>query len=270
MPVRVPSTADVSRPYSVRALFVAYGVLAYALFLGTFLYFIGFLTGALVPKDIDDGPVVPLLEALLVNGGILGVFAAQHTIMARPAFKERWTRILPAPIERSTFVLIASGIVIVLCWQWRPLPASVWQVDHPIGRSLLWAISAAGWATVLLSTFLIDHRDLFGLRQVILAWRGQSYRHRTFTTRGLYRHVRHPLMLGFLIAFWSTPDMTQGHLLFALLTTGYVLVGVRIEERTLAQILGADYLRYREVTPRLIPRIGRRPGSAGSTMTPHS
>lgn len=248
-----PSTIDASRPKWVRALFVIYGLMAYGMFLGTFLYFIGFLSGAVVPKGINDGTVVPLGEALLVNAGILGLFAVQHTVMARIAFKRWWTRFVPTPIERATFVAITCGIVATLCWQWRPLPGLVWEVDGIAARTVLWLIAATGWTTVLLSTFWIDHFDLFGLRQVFRAWHGRAHGHHPFTTRGLYRHVRHPLMLGFLIAFWATPSMSQGQLLFALLCTGYILLGVRIEERTLVQILGRDYVRYQQSTPMLIP-----------------
>ncbi len=236
-----------------RHLIFGYGLVAYGFFLAAFLYAIGFLTVGLVPKSIDTGPAVPLWEAILVNSLLLGAFAVQHTIMARPAFKRWWTQIIPPAMERSTFVLAASLLLLLLFWQWRPIPGMLWQVEHPVGWTLLTGISLLGWATVLYTSFLIDHFDLFGLRQVFLNWRGQPYTHPRFIERSLYRVIRHPLMAGFLVAFWFTPTMTYGHLLFAGLTTAYIFIGVAFEERDLVRALGPQYLDYRARTPMLCP-----------------
>jgi protein-S-isoprenylcysteine O-methyltransferase Ste14 len=236
-----------------RILYLGYGFAAYAVFLVTILYAIGFVGNLVVPKSIDSGPAAPLGEAILVNGLLLGLFAVQHTIMARREFKQWWTTVIPQPIERSTFVLVAGSLLLLLFWQWRPLPGVVWHVESAVGRAVLMAVCFAGWGTVLASSFLIDHFDLFGVRQVVLYARGREYTQRPFVVRGLYRWVRHPLMLGFLIAFWSAPTMTVGRLLFALLTTGYILIGTRLEERELLHGLGDDYRRYQETTPGLLP-----------------
>jgi protein-S-isoprenylcysteine O-methyltransferase Ste14 len=241
-----------------RAAALLYGVAAYALFLVAFLYAIGFLAGFGVPKAINDGPAGPAGTAVLVNVLLLGLFAVQHTIMARPAFKDWWTKFVPRPIERSTFVLAASGCLLLLFWLWRPLPGVVWRVDNVAGRLLLVALSMAGWGLVLYSSFLIDHFDLFGLRQVVLHARRMEYHHHPFVERSLYRFIRHPLMAGFIIAFWATPDMTAGHLLFAGVSTAYILFGITIEERDLGKFLGDDYAAYRRRTPMLIPRPGRQ------------
>lgn len=241
-----------------KGLFLAYAGVVYGFFLGTFLYAMGFVSNLVVPKSIDSGPAAPLWEALLINGALLLAFAVQHTIMARASFKRWWTQYVPKPIERSTFVLVASALLALLMWQWRSLPALVWEFEADWARVLLTVISLAGWALVLYSSFLIDHFDLFGLRQVWLYARGRAYTAHPFVERSVYKHVRHPLMLGFLIAFWSTPAMSVGHLFFAVLITVYVLVGVRIEERDLVRYLGDAYVRYRERTPSLIPRLWRR------------
>jgi len=238
-----------------RSLVFAYGVLVYGVFLVTFLYAIGFVGNWIVPKSIDTGSSVSLGEAICVNVLLLALFAIQHTIMARPAFKLRWARILPQPIERSTFVLLASLLLGLAFWQWRPIPETVWQVDAPAGRVILNALSLMGWIIVLYGSFLIDHFDLFGLRQVFLYLRGKPYSHPPLKMVSLYRFVRHPLMLGFLIAFWATPSMTQGHLLFAVVTTAYIFFGIQIEERDLQKILGDDYRRYREETSMIVPML---------------
>jgi protein-S-isoprenylcysteine O-methyltransferase Ste14 len=237
-----------------RTLAFAYGLVAYVVFLGTFLYAIGFVENMLVPRSIDfGGEVAPTSTAILINVALLSLFAIQHSIMARPAFKKVWTTIVPRPIERSTYVLIASLILLLLFWQWRPMPAFVWHAEAPWLRSLLIGISFFGWAIVLLATFLIDHFDLFGLRQVWLHLQGRQYTHHPFAERSLYKIVRHPLMLGFIIAFWFTPDMTQGHLLFAGMTTAYILVAIQIEEHDLMRFLGDDYRRYRLRTSMIVP-----------------
>jgi len=245
-----------SRGLLARSLFLVYGVLVYALFLGTFLYVIGFVSGVLVPKDINTGAVGPTWVALAVNGAFLGAFALQHMIMARPAFKRAWTRVVPAAAERSTFVLAASSILIGMVLHWRPLPGVVWHVDGAAAW-VLHALSAAGWATVLYATFLIDHFELFGLRQSVAAFQGREPREPKFVERSLYRVVRHPLMTGFIVAFWATPHMTWGHLFFAVMTSGYAILGTLIEERDLVARHGASYLDYRRRVRAFVP-IPRR------------
>lgn len=249
---RAPTPAASGASRARRAATGAAGGLVYLLFLATFLTVMGFVTGLVVPRTIDGGRAAALGTALAVNGGLLGLFALQHTIMARISFKRRWTRIVPVELERSTFVLVTCAILWLLVWQWRALPAVVWHVEGP-AAALLWAVGALGWGTVLYATFLIDHFELFGLRQTLSFALGRPHRPARFQERSLYKLVRHPLMLGFLLAFWSTPHMSQGHLLFALLVTGYILFGVAIEERTLVALHGADYLDYRRRVPKLLP-----------------
>lgn len=236
-----------------RTAILVYGIIAYLAFFITILYAIGFLTGFVVPKDINGGVETALSSAILINVILLSLFAIQHTIMARPAFKQWWTRVIPEPAERSTFVLAASLLLLLLFWQWRPLPAPVWEVENVAGRTILTAIALLGWGIVFYSSFLIDHFDLFGLRQSWLYFKGKPYTHHPFTARSLYKYLRHPLMLGFLLAFWSTPEMTQGHLLFAVVTTGYIFFGIYIEERDLLAHLGEDYATYRETTSMIVP-----------------
>jgi protein-S-isoprenylcysteine O-methyltransferase Ste14 len=236
-----------------RIMVMAYGICAYAAFLAAFLYLVGFLTGLAVPKSINSGTSSPLGVAVVVNLGLLAAFAVQHSIMARPWFKTWWTRFVPRPVERSTFVLATSVILAMLFWQWRPLPVVVWQVTNPVGQGLLICLFFSGIAVVLFSSFLIDHFDLFGLRQTYLYFRGREYRHPPFMVRSLYKHIRHPLMAGFLIAVWSSPMMTLGHLFFAAGITAYVFLGIALEERDLRRILGEDYERYRERTPMILP-----------------
>jgi protein-S-isoprenylcysteine O-methyltransferase Ste14 len=233
-----------------------YGALSYVCFLATFLYAVGFVGGFGVPRTIDGAMTEPLGSALAVDVLLLAAFALQHSVMARPAFKRWWTRIVPEPAERSTYVLASSLALLLLFWQWQPIGGVVWQVDHPLGRAALYGLFAAGWLTVLVTTFLINHFDLFGLRQVWLHLRGESYRPLGFVTPGPYRHVRHPLYVGWLLAFWATPTMTAAHLLFAVMTTAYILIAIRLEERDLGRIHGARYAEYRRSVPMLIPRLG--------------
>lgn len=240
-----------------RMLVLLYGIIAYAIFFLTFLYLIGFLGNAIVPKSIDSGPATATALAVLINVLLMSLFGIQHSVMARPAFKKRWTRVVPAPIERSTFVLLASLILVLLYWQWRPLTQVVWDVQAVWGQYLIWGLFAAGFLLVLLSTFVIDHFDLFGLRQVLLNMRREAYTHPGFKVTYFYRFVRHPLYSGFLLAFWATPHMTLGHLLFSVATTGYIFIGVFLEERDLAAHHGSTFEQYRREVPMIVPVPGR-------------
>lgn len=237
---------------------VLYGGVAYTLFLGTILYAIAFVGGLPIPKTIDSGAPSPLPLALIVNTALLGLFAVQHSVMARPAFKRWWKAIVPDSVERSTYVIFSSLALVLLFWQWRPMPQPIWSVTGPIGVVVLQVVFWAGWALVFLSTFLINHFELFGLRQVWCRLTGRTLPPPAFRTPSLYRHVRHPLYLGFLLAFWSTPVMTMGHLLFAAATTGYILIAIQLEERDMITVFGDRYRRYREQVSMLIPLPWRR------------
>jgi protein-S-isoprenylcysteine O-methyltransferase Ste14 len=239
----------------VRFATLAYGGMVYLFFFVTFCYAMGFTANFIVPKSIDSGAVVPLAEALIVNTLLLGLFAVQHSVMARPAFKAAWTKIVPKPVERSTFVLFATVILALLMWQWRPMPAPVWNVESPLWSAVLWALCAAGFGLVLLSTFLINHFELFGLTQVWRRFSGATAKDTPFVTPLVYKHIRHPLYLGFIIAFWATPQMSMGHLLFAVMTTGYIFVGIFFEERDLIAHFGERYRKYQQDVGMIIPKL---------------
>ena len=237
---------------------VVYGLFCYLVFLASFLYAIGFIGNIVVPKAIDSSPSVSMPEALVINLILLGLFAMQHSVMARPGFKAVWTRLVPRVAERSTYVLISSLLLGLICWKWQAIPAVVWDVSSPILKTLLVALFASGWLILLLSTFMINHFDLFGLRQVFLRLRGLDYTPLNFTERALYKFVRHPIYLGFVIAFWATPHMSVGHLLFSIGTTGYILVGIFFEERDLMKSHGTEYGAYRARVPMLLPTVAKR------------
>ena len=245
------------------ALAFLYGVASYAIFLAVFLYAIAFVGNFPGPKTVDVGEQTGVFQAVLIDVVLLGLFAVQHSVMARPAFKRWWTRIVPRSIERSTYVLFASLILALLFWQWRPIEGTIWNVTDPAARTLLHVMFALGWVIVLLATFMINHFDLFGLRQVWLRVRGMDYTEVQFVTRGFYNFVRHPIMLGFLIAFWATPTMTVGHLLFSIATTGYIFIGIWFEERDLARAHGHSFAHYRRSVSMIVPM----PKKSGKTST---
>jgi methanethiol S-methyltransferase len=240
-----------------RAVMFLYGLVCYAIFLGTFLYAIGFVSNVIVPTSLDAVPTAPLGHALLVNTLLLGLFAVQHSGMARQGFKRAWTRVVPPPVERSTYVLFASVALLLMFWLWEPMGGVMWQVENETARLVLLAISLAGWGIVLLSTFLINHFDLFGLRQVTLPLLGRPYEPLGFRTPALYNYVRHPIYLGFIIAFWAAPTMTGAHLLFAVATTMYILIAIQLEERDLVAHYGPTYKTYRQRVSMLVPRPPR-------------
>jgi protein-S-isoprenylcysteine O-methyltransferase Ste14 len=244
----------------MRVAALVYGLICYLLFFASFLYLVGFVGGFVVPKSLYSGTGGATGGAVLVDVALVLLFGLQHSIMARPAFKAAWTRIVPQPIERSTFVLATSLILFVMYWLWQPLPGVVWSIGNPTVVAVLWAAFAAGWLLVLLSTFVIDHFDLFGLTQVWVYFRGRPYEHPKFEEKAFYKFVRHPLMLGFLVAFWAAPTMTQGRLLFTAAMTAYILIAIRIEERDLVRFHGAAYEDYRHRVSMLNPFRRRQAG----------
>ena len=241
-----------------RILFLFYGVVCYLAFLGTILYAIGFVGNIIVPKTIDSKPGTSLVNAIVVDASLLLLFALQHSIMARPAFKKWWTRIIPEELERSTYVLLASVCLMLLMWQWQPIGGIVWSTGNVVIKNILLIVYLIGWLLVFVSTFLINHFDLFGLRQVWFYFRGRAYTHLKFRVPLFYRVVRHPLYLGFLIAFWSAPVMTAAHLLFAVLTTGYIFTAIQLEEKDLVQLFGERYRNYKRWVPMIIPFSKRK------------
>lgn len=244
-----------------RILAVLYGAAGYLAAVVTIAYAVGFVGDIAVPKTIDGGlgPAAagPLGQALLVDIGLLALFAIQHSGMARRGFKRIWTRVVPPPVERSTYVWFSSGVLALLYWQWQPLPQRVWDVDADAGRAVLWALFGLGWLLAFISIHLIDSRELFGLRQVHAFLKRRPPEPVPFKTPQLYRLVRHPLYIGLLLAFWATPGMSLGHLLFAAMTTGYILVAVQLEERDLVNAFGEDYRRYQQRVPQFLPRLHR-------------
>lgn len=249
-----------------RLLVLAYGVLTYVLFLGVFLYAVGFLGNFIVPKSVDSGAPESMSIALLVDLGLLGLFAIQHSVMARPTFKRWWTKFVPTSIERSTYMMASNACLIALFIWWQPITVPVWDVQNSIGRAACWAVFAGGYALVLYVTFLINHFDLFGLRQVWLRFRNREHVPVGFVQPAVYKLVRHPLYVGWMIGFWATPTMSLGHLLFAAVNTLYMLIAIQFEERNLAAEHGAKYLAYRRRTPMLIP-IRRREFATSEPVT---
>jgi methanethiol S-methyltransferase len=241
-----------------RLLVLLFGAASYAVFFATFLYAFGFIGNVIVPKSIDSEPASSFTTALLVDAGLLALFALQHSIMARQWFKRMWTRIIPEPAERSAYVLFSSAALILLFWQWQPLGGIIWNIEGGAAQAVIYAFFAAGWLIVLLSTFMINHFDLFGLRQVWLYFRGRPYTPLQFRTPFFYKFVRHPLYFGWLLAFWFTPVMTAAHLFFAVMTTAYILIAIRFEECDLVSQHGDSYRSYRDRVPMILP-VGSRP-----------
>ncbi len=241
-----------------RFLALVYGVAVYLLFAATFLYLVGFIAGVPGLKTVDSGAAGGAWLATLVDLPLLALFGVQHSVMARRGFKEWWTKIVPHPVERSTYVLATNLVIALFIWQWRPIPGLIWSVDDRIAQYLLLGLAGIGWGTALLATFLINHFELFGLQQVFNHWRGRSVEPPSFSTPMLYRFVRHPLYLGFILGFWATPYMSVGHLMFAIVMTGYIFIGIFFEERDLVARFGDEYRRYRQRVPMILPFPARR------------
>ena len=259
MSITMQTGPNAARPaiasFATRLLTLCYGGIAYLIFFGTFLYAIGFVSRFIVPKTVDSGAASSPMTALLVNLVLMSIFAVQHSGMARQGFKKLFARFASPAIERSTYVLLASLSLILLFWQWRPMPMMVWNIEDPVLAGIATAGGFVGWLIVLYSTFLISHFELFGLTQVVSHFAGRVAQPIKFKTPGLYRVIRHPIYLGFIIAFWCTPTMTLGHLLFAAVTTAYIFVGIYLEERDLVSMFGDQYRRYRDKVAMLVPGI---------------
>lgn len=240
-----------------RYLQLALGIAAYLLFFATFLYLIGFVGGIVVPRTVDNGPAVPVALAALIDVALIALFGVQHSVMARPGFKAAWTRIVPPALERSAYVVAASLALIVLMLSWQPIPAVIWSVETPWAVALLWGLFALGWAMVMVSTFLINHFELFGLHQLWRHVRAEPAPAASFREPFLYRWMRHPLYSGFILAFWATPVMTAGHALLAAGMTAYILIAIRYEERDLIAAIGKPYAEYRKRVGMLVPDFGR-------------
>ncbi|MBI5762609.1 MAG: isoprenylcysteine carboxylmethyltransferase family protein [Planctomycetes bacterium] len=241
-----------------RAIYFAYGTVCYVMFLAVFVYAVGFLGNAVVPRTINTGPSASLGMALAIDLALIALFGAQHSIMARPTFKRWWTKIVPQPIERSTYVFATNIVLALLFWQWRPMTGIVWNIESGPIRNAVWGLFIFGWALVFVSTLLLNHFELFGMRQVTLYLLGRPHTHLPFKVPMFYRHVRHPLYVGWIATFWATPTMTAGHLLFSAAMTVYILIAIRLEERNLLEIHGSDYASYRKRVPMLIPLPIRR------------
>jgi len=250
-----------------RIVVFSYGVACYGVFLVTLLYAIGFLGNFGVPKSIDSRPEGSVAVALAIDAGLLALFALQHSVMARPWFKRMWTRFVPEPAERSTYVLFSSVAMLLMFWQWRAIGGVLWHVDG-VAQAMIYALYGLGLGIVLLSTFLISHFDLFGLRQVYLYLVGRKYTHLQFRTPALYKHVRHPLYVGWLLTFWAAPIMTVAHLFFAIMTTAYILVAIRFEESDLIAVHGEKYKQYRKQVPMLVPALGAKAAAQKSEVPP--
>ncbi len=236
-----------------RVISFLYGIIGHVGFLLVFMYLVGFLANFAVPKSVDSGQTGPFGPALLVNVLLLALFGVQHSVMARQGFKQWWTKIVPEHIERSTYVVISDLLMILLIWQWRPMTGVIWNVEHPAGILVLWTLFGLGWAIIVLASFMINHFDLLGTRQVYLHLQGKEYTALPFKATGFYKYIRHPLMLGWITAFWSTPNMTVGHLVFAVGTTVYILIAIQIEEKDLVKFHGEAYEKYWRQVPMLLP-----------------
>ncbi|MBI4243475.1 MAG: isoprenylcysteine carboxylmethyltransferase family protein [Planctomycetes bacterium] len=240
-----------------RFVTLIYGLICYAIFFLSFLYaiaFIGNITlNGIVPKTIDSGTEGDLTKSLFVNALLLGLFAIQHSVMARQGFKKWWTQIIPKPAERSTYVLLSSLLLCILYWQWEPLLQPIWTLDNETGKLIIQTLFWFGWGIVLISTFMINHFELFGLQQVFYHAKGKEFQYPSFRTPALYKFIRHPIMLGFIIAFWAAPKMTLGHLIFSVATTGYIFIGIMLEERDLVSFHGEKYKKYKKEVSMILP-----------------